>query len=288
MNDTKNLISEVVPGFVYKKPDGKELKAIADSIGLNLTEEECAENSVDIRTMRLERDICGSCEGLESCGVDVKGNPIVFSGRGMSGKPCFGVSPCKRLLQYRETRRNEEALASCKIPSVLRTKTFKNYDGKENPHAVMIASAFIRGERTKGAIFYGGTGVGKTHLAAAILNNRIIEGQSGVYVTVPDLMDSLRSAMRENRIEDARAMLIDTDVLFLDDMGAENPTEFVVEELFKIINGRWLNGKRIIGTTNLSPSSFRQRYTGLGGERIFSRLSELCEWVEMTGRDHRV
>lgn len=288
MNSVKELIGNVVPDFKGEGPNLEEIRKMAEELGLDLTDEEYIQNSVDIRLMTAEKSACSYCKGLETCPLEISGYVNVFIGRGYRERPSFGVKECHRLKQFREIRRNEELLDGCKIPSVLRQKTFTNYNFEENAKAAGIALDFTTGGRTKGAVFYGPTGVGKTHLASAVLNNRIINGLSGIYATLPDLMDSLRSAMRTERLDEARAALIETEVLFLDDIGAENPTEFVTEELFKIINGRWLNGRVIIGTSNLTPEGIRKRYAGLGGERIFSRLSELCEWVEMKGRDHRI
>lgn len=282
------MIEKVVVDFRHEKPSLEELKPLAEGLGLDFTGEECMANSIEIRAMKAERDACASCNSFETCTLDTPGYLTAFSGRGYGGTPCFGIKACDRFKQYCEMVKNEKLLEGCKIPHVLRQKTFKNYDAKDNPRAVEVALDFIQGSRTKGAIFYGPTGVGKTHIAAAILNNQIVNGRIGIYVTLPDLMDSLRSAMRNECLESARAALIETEVLFLDDIGAENPTEFVCEELFKIVNGRWLNNRVIIGTSNLTPEGIRERYSGLSGARIFSRLSELCEWVEMKGRDHRI
>lgn len=282
-----------MPGIDVPKPEEvspvviEELKSLAAGVGLDLSEEELVTYCVYVKSMAAEREACAKCSGLESCSLDYPGFVFAFS-RGFRNRPSFAMRKCERRLSYEELVRNEELLSACNIPASLRQKSFKGFDPKENPEAYRVAVDVMQNTSRPGAIFFGPTGVGKTHLAAAILNNRIIKGGVGIYATVPDLMDSLRSAMRKDSIDEAREALIESDFLFLDDIGAENPTDFVVEELFKIVNGRCLRGKQMVGTSNLSMEGLRERYAGVGGARIVSRLSELCEWVEMSGQDRRM
>lgn len=280
------IIAEM--GIVDVAPqDPIEIVALASELGIELSEEEAAMYSIDVRRMSMAREACERCTGLEACGSDPVGYETVLS-RSSHGAPHFAIRPCQRRVQYEEMMRSEALLASSRIPHSLRAKSYRGFDPAENEMAARVAAEIIRDDRRKGVVYYGPTGVGKTHLAAAILNNRILSGRTGIYATVPELMDDLRSAMRTNTIEEARAAIIETNLLFLDDMGTENPSEFVVEEMFKIINGRLLRSKQIIATTNLSPDGFRERYAGVGGSRIVSRLYEACEWVEVSGRDRRL
>ena len=77
------------------------------------------------------------------------------------------------------------------------------------------------------------------------------------------------------------------EVTVFDDIGTETPSDFVIEELFKIINTRYLNDKKIIGTTNLNKAGLIEHYHGITGDRIVSRLSEMCDFVEINGNDYR-
>jgi DNA replication protein DnaC len=279
--------SEILASMGIEVQPPADAAPMVKALGFDLDDDETVVYSSEVRLMAEEEDACRTCKGLESCQLTPAGFQHVYR-RTPAGHPSFSIRACDKRVQYEGLVRNERLLASCRIPESLRFKSFKGFDSTENGEAVRAAAQVLRDPRHKGVVFYGPTGVGKTHLAAAILNNRILAGKSGIYATVPELMDSLRSAMRTNTIDEARQSIIDIDLLFLDDLGAENPTEFVVEELFKLINGRLLHAKQTIGTSNLSPDGFRERYAGAGGERIVSRLYELCAWVEMTGRDRRL
>lgn len=273
-------------GIKIIPPDYEKTKEKAVSLCLELTQEEIERHHLDILNMYETENKCSFCSALETCQNEPPGYKYGFT-RGMNNRLYFTMGKCNKLKQYEELLRNEQLLQACKIPPKLRLKSFKSFDPTENPEAHIKAAEFIRGNAEKGLVLYGPTGVGKTHLAAAVFNNRIISGCVGIYAAVPDLMDSLRSAMRKNTIDEAREALVETELLFLDDLGTENPSEFVTEELFKIINGRNLYGKKILATTNLPPADLRERYTGFGGARIVSRLYESCEWLEMKGKDHR-
>ena len=99
----------------------------------------------------------------------------------------------------------------------------------------------------------GAYGCGKTHLAAAIANEAVDRGTPTLFITVPDLLDSLRFAYSdpettfETRFEDVRNVRL----LVLDDFGTQNATAWAQEKLFQIINYRYINKLPTLITTNL-------------------------------------
>ena len=99
----------------------------------------------------------------------------------------------------------------------------------------------------------GGYGCGKTHLAAAIANFSVNNGMPTLFITVPDLLDSLRFSYDdpeitfEQRFDDIR----NSGLLILDDFGTQNATPWAQEKLFQIINYRYINKLPTVITTNL-------------------------------------
>ncbi len=102
-------------------------------------------------------------------------------------------------------------------------------------------------------ILKGGYGCGKTHLAAAISNYRIANGQPVLFVVVPDLLDHLRATYAptsqvsyDERFEQVRA----APLLILDDLGTQNTTPWAQEKLYQILNYRYNARLPTVITTN--------------------------------------
>ena len=73
------------------------------------------------------------------------------------------------------------------------------------------------------------------------------------------------------------------DLLHIDDLGAEHRTEWVLEQLYTIINGRYEDERSTIVTSNLGPDELAEQL----GERIVSRLEGCCEILPFYGADAR-
>jgi DNA replication protein DnaC len=77
---------------------------------------------------------------------------------------------------------------------------------------------------------------------------------------------------------------IETQLLVLDDLGAEKASEYVLDRLYLIINGRYENDLPTLITTNLGLEQLRQQV----GPRIVSRISEMCMPIDFPSGDYRL
>ncbi len=130
----------------------------------------------------------------------------------------------------------------------------------------------------------GGTGTGKTHLAAAVANAALARGQSVWFAVVPDLLDMLRrtyQADAEQSYDELSASLRDADLLVLDDFGAHSPTPWAEEKLYQLCAARYVAERPTMFTTNLQPDHL--------DARIASRLSdkETGKLLEIKAPDYR-
>jgi len=121
------------------------------------------------------------------------------------------------------------------------------------------------------------SGVGKSHLAVAILANSMLTDGLGGYFVTPRMFSHYKGHVQETVAE-----LSNCPILIIDDLGSEKPTEAVKSSLYDIINNRTSNYRKTIVTTNLSP----EEVVGIYGQRIYSRIS--CgSIVTVDGEDMR-
>jgi DNA replication protein DnaC len=102
----------------------------------------------------------------------------------------------------------------------------------------------------------GNYGCGKTHLAAAIGNARLEVGDAVLFITVPDLLDYLRSTYgptSEVGYDEMFDRVKQSSLLILDDLGAENPSPWAREKLFQLLNHRYSRRLPTVITTNVDP-----------------------------------
>lgn len=131
-------------------------------------------------------------------------------------------------------------------------------------------------------LFCGGTGLGKTHLALAVLNVVTSNDYSAYYDSCGNIVKKLEKehfGRGETNIEDE---LEANDLLIIDDLGAEFKTSFGEAAVNDIVNNAVLNGKPIIIITNCDMQELEARY----GQRLVSRLNGF-EIAQFVGEDVR-
>ena len=135
-------------------------------------------------------------------------------------------------------------------------------------------------------LFKGATGLGKTHLSLAIANAALEKGLGVVYGSA----QSFAVALEKERFQrgedggDTNAQLLECDLLILDDLGAEFPSQYVNAALYNVGNARILGERPTIISTNLNLKELEDRYS----PRFASRILGAFGTVEFLGSDVRV
>lgn len=146
----------------------------------------------------------------------------------------------------------------------------------------------------RGLWLMGSTGTGKTTLGMLAAAAALAQGKSvGVYFT-PRLLTRIRQTYQEAETENAYAQFFDevtsVDLLYIDDLGSERHTDWVVEQLYAIVNERYEKQLPLLVTSNAEDDVDRgqRELVEQIGSRTVSRLVEICgDPLPLFGIDHR-
>ncbi len=181
---------------------------------------------------------------------------------------------------------------SAVIPRRYRDVSFDRPPVNELDPAIVTATRrYVAGvdaqlDAGRGLWFMGPVGTGKTTLAMLVSKAAIKAGRSVAIYSLPRLLNEIRDTHRAER---SHVALLDrltaVDLLHIDDVGAERSTDWVLEELYSIVNGRYEDQRSIVITTNiLDREALCEQITA----RTVSRLTEMCDELPLLGHDHRM
>ena len=200
-----------------------------------------------------------------------------FTCRDTGGNVSYPCRECDRGEVYREAQRR--ASANTKPFQGRTLDTWLSVSG--GPPALTAALRDWEESwpgRRPSLLLHGPTGTGKSSLAAALLDDAMRRtGKGGWRWEVPELIAALRPGPDQDETALQRAR--ETPLLFLDDLGVTKPSEWVEEQIYRVVNARYERNKWTIITTNQSPddSTLLDRI----GERIFWRIHESSLSVEV-------
>jgi len=206
--------------------------------------------------------------------------------------------------------RTESLLVAARIPKRYEHCELAEFDTRfEGVHpslerALLEARNFVSEYpiEKSGLLLIGPIGVGKTHLGVGIMKELILEkGIAALFCDYRELLKNIQNSYNESVKTtelDVLRPVFETEVLVLDELGAVKPTEWVWDTVSLILNTRYNDNRTTIITTNfddkpagtVSGPRGAARDETLGdriGERMRSRLHEMCRIIKRDGSDFR-
>lgn len=235
-------------------------------------------------------------------------------GTGTKLDPVKGAVPCP----CQTPDRSKRLFRAARIParySECSLDNFKRIPNSSQDEAFLYACRLVLDYPAvdRGLLFMGPAGVGKTHLAVAIMKGLLGKGFATVFYEFGSLLKEIQDSYNPiSKASELRVLapVYQADVLVLDELGATVPTDWVRDTMYQIINKRYNDRKLTIFTTNyLDESSvtpvdvesnerrtfskkanadrIRETLEDRIGVRLRSRLYEMCHEIKIEGEDYR-
>lgn len=197
--------------------------------------------------------------------------------------------PCKASEYSRNMDKNINKIMSKVVP--------RRYVGAK---ITDFPASFKNLDQKKSLFLYGSQGTGKTHFMAALAKEMILNtpplyrfhrferdfSYTPLFVSTPELLMKIRASYNRNDLSEEEILdrYSESDILMLDDLGAEKPTEWVLQTLYLIIDRRYRDMKRTIISSNYTLDQIAKRLDN----RISSRIAGMCEVIQIKGKDRRI
>lgn len=239
-----------------------------------------------------ELENCTNCPGLDNCPNHQKGYYYVVRDNE------FKLTRCNKYRQYENINKQHSFVKSLYMPSSVYEASLENFDITDierktiYKEAVNFIDDLSAKKFHKGLLLIGNFNTGKTYLLSAVANELAKHNISTLLAYVPDLVRQIKSLLGKDSYEDIINELKTVDVLMLDDLGSENMSSWLRDDVLgPIFNYRAAEGKPVCISTNLSLDQLRRHFSvdqdNFKPSRLLIRIQDVCSLFKFSNNQHK-
>lgn len=180
-----------------------------------------------------------------------------------------------KMLEESDARKAQKLLEISGLGRRFFNRTFETFTINDKNEEAYNACRRVILDRSKGVLLTGKNGIGKTHLAAAIVNAMTAKAKFVRFGNVVELMKQYGDD------------LINCDLVVIDDLGQEYTVGYKADDvkvyLYNVLNKLYEQDRGVVITTNMDAKQTIEKY----GTAVLSRLNEMCEFIKFDDIDHR-
>jgi primosomal protein DnaI len=271
-----------------KAKDNKSFCLIAKS--LDLPASTLKKYTTQLLDCSREYDNCKNCKGIEFCKNEITGEMLKASKSGN------GIDVSYVTCRYKQKDKYKENISIFDVPTSLRNANIKDIilDGNRKEVIKNIQKFYkdyLDGKKPKGLYLVGDFGTGKSYIIAALFNSLAKDGKQSVIVHVPELIREIKDSFDKDYSERFE-ILMNTELLLLDEIGAEYLTPWARDEVLEpILQHRMDENLTTFFTSNFDFKGLEKHFTINGEEvkakRIMERIKYLSEEEKLICKNFR-
>lgn len=232
---------------------------------------------------------CGKCRTKLETKINYDGKertvPCVCQCRSEEMKKQRARDEYEEKMQRVERLRNNSLMKSkykdARFSSFIKTKENQKVYEFAQKYTQQFYKMF---ENNQGILFWGNVGTGKSYTAACIANALLDNMVTVVMTSFVEILQKLQGT----QIDESAFVknLNEVKLLIIDDLGTERNTEYALEKVYNVIDGRYRSGMPLILTTNMTLDEM-MKTTDIRYKRVYDRIFEMCYPVHVTGNSWR-
>lgn len=202
----------------------------------------------------------------------------------------------KEIALENKKRRREQLFKYSMIDELSKNANFKNFKVDEyNKNVYNLAKKYIDNfdgmlEHNIGLLITGSVGTGKTYITASIANELLERDRKVVMLSFTKYLEMIKETFNQNGKTELEILekINEAELLIIDDLGAENESDWSREKLYSLIDYRYRTNRLMIITTNYSAWQMKEKFKKSDGvDRVLDRIIESCVFVELKGKSRR-